>query len=520
MRLMGSNYSDTLLQISFQLHTTQSLSQLTTQLSHSTFVTHTVMSAPAPAQTRTSQFHLYKDALLTVFSFMHLKDLATTACRVCKHWSSVAYSPSASSTHGRDINLLRRIVSSRVARLQFDNLLISPLRLHVRQLVLHVPCWRNPPISSVQLSTLSLHFIHLEALTCDLIPLDDIFDVEYSFPSTLKKLTVNVVDKQPSSSLDRVLLSISKCTSLSCLDLTFERKGWSDDERLELNNLAQLTKLSDLKLLFKHNHMPQVLQAKDWHIIACMPSLTRIDVQRGNLDDNDPLAMLTENVDFCERLQCINIKHVRLNPERWQHICQFKSLTEIHLDHSLGDQGIDYSNLYAPLSSLTRLTHVDVMCSPKVDMESLDSLMITLSRLKELRILKLAHHALSCDHLKRLLPEIPLLASLEVSYCTPITSLSFLSSSRSLPFTLTSLRLPPQLSILSLPLDFFVHLEPLRALTNLYLGHRHNLVDWKQTCAYDDARPMKKNHVVLLQQCHSTLRSMFTELILLNPHCL
>ncbi len=116
-------------------------------------------------------------------------------------------------------------------------------------------------------------------------------------------------------------------------------------------------------------------------------------------------------------------------------------------------------SIFSSLALLTRLNHVSVKCCFRVD---LDSLIITLSKLKELRFLELDHRRLTCEHLERLLPELPLLSTLDLRFCSSITSHRLLSSSRYLPSTLTSLVLHEKI-----PDDFFQHIQHLKALTSL-----------------------------------------------------
>ncbi len=393
--------------------------------------------------------------------------------------------------------------------------MLSPMGLHMRKLIMCSGDSRRP-LSTTQLTTLSTRISHLEELTCFLKPTrDEIWN--YTFPLALKKLSVTVVIEHEYCSVHDVhdvLSSIAMCTNLISLELDFHAFS-KFDVTSGFHQLSRLTKLSTIRLLFGNRFGHCLLTPAQWEIISHMPSLTRIDLQRGVCIYRDHLDALAKDVDCCARLKYLNVEGVVLNSAIWEGVLQFKALTEIHFHYP---QGADRDrHMFNPLAQLSCLSHVDLKCYPHVD---LDSLMTTLTKLKELRMLELYHEHLTSAHLERLLPEVPLLSFLNVKYCPSLTSVRFLSTSRTASTTLTSLYLPKfdlpgHTSELSLPSDFFVFMEPLKSLTSLHVGRMHNLMKWTDASSF----PMTERRISFLQHCNLALRDMYTAFIHINSHC-
>ncbi len=464
-----------------------------------------------------SSFPLYDDALHTVFSFLCVTDLAATMCKVSKHWFSVAHSQVTFSSHGTTLIMGHGASSPTQFSQMFDNLLNSSFSSKVRKLVVE----NARHLSSGQLVQLSTHISRLDELMCDI----ELFDVEKCcFPLALTKLNVNVTSNHDSSFRDvgvhAMLTSAAACNNLTSLDLSFHCMALFNAEYVTsgLHALTRLTKLSNFKLrLLQYGSFCNLTDGQ-LRVISSMPSLTRLDLQDGDVVAFD-LEVLAHNAALCQRLQYINVEHVWLTAETWTRLSRFKALTEIRLCPRTRS-GFDIP-VFDSLAAFTCLTYFDLNCSCPVNM---DSLIVGLSQLKELKTLILADFEFGSEHLERVLPQLPHLSSLHVDPFPEITSLRFLTSSKQLPCSLTSLRLGT-LSERRLPKDFFVVMQPLKSLTSLLIGFKHSRLTYSNHMIYPDhdfeANPqLPAHHTAFLRECNPSFQCMYASLMALNPHCI
>lgn len=389
-------------------------------------------------------FALFNDALSVVCTFLDLRSLFA-AYSSCRRWSTAILQQRcfkatdvAALAAASPSPLLRRHLGSLSAAVSVADFVLITERLP-------------------NLTDLAVKFVQLHPEKSQLL---------WSFPYALRRLQIQRFTPKgsewPLAMIDALIAGIAHATQLRSLKLEFK-------SQCDLQPLASLPHLTEFTA-------PQHFTDTQAEMLRSFPSVLRLEVQTGRKCKaaKNSLDLLTRTPHLLQ-LQSINIGF-EWDDEVAALVTRVPTLTEANLGYT-GCSHLDFLHVFPLLQSLTvRLLDRGVHA---VRIEE-EHLIATLTSLQKLTHLEVGKSELNCAQWTRILQALPALASLIMDMPSSLESLRcFKDAGPALAASLTRLCLY-QLENEHLTPAGFQHLRPLQRLTYLSLQYTQpELLDTK-----------------------------------------
>ena len=389
---------------------------------------------------------LYSHALDSIFSFLTLRDLSGPL-GVSHTWAAAVGSmrcirAEAPNPHSPPRTSFLDISASASAR-------------HISSLKhLHLHECNRAPFSSQSLYILSRRMVNLESLSCDL-ELERPFD-RLHFPRKIKTMHLRLVGAAPNAAANHVIEAVGSegaMPALQILRLEFDQPIGPALRFAPLVNVKQLRKLE-----MRTEWSDEPLSDQQ---VADLRSLSQLHELALNVIDDAQLARLLHPP---HSLQWRTLTVSRLSDAGVELVLSLPSLTEL-LTHQEGET--QCSNL----ASLNRLPHLQrlSLTMPPRNTPAAENLLTGLQSCARLTRLTMRRCSFTCDQLDALLPCLPNLSSLALSWMQQLTSLQCFAVGP-VTRTLKELTLKGCMHP-GLPLTELRHLHALKSLEHLELSH-------------------------------------------------